>query len=307
MSFCSYRSRRPYQLALVIALAGLAGATFFACTGSGGAIPDTPDGTVLAIADALANDQPGILWDAIPPSYQQDVNDVIHEFAGKMDPEIWDGIFAVLGKLTDVLGSKRDFILAHPMLATAVADRAEAEQKWDSVVGMLDTLVKSDLASLDKLKVLDIQTFLVVTGAQLMAQAAEVSEISAEDTYNEEFRAKLIGLQVEVIESSADTAKLRITDQAGESEEVDMVRVEGRWIPKELNDGWQEAITSAKEGLAKITPEEMAENKPQVMMTLGMAEGAIDKLAATSTQADFDAEVAGAMTQIMGAMFAFGG
>ena len=55
--------------------------TFLGSCGSGG-LPDVPDdakGTAEAIIHNLVENKPGILWSAMPASYQKDINDIIQK------------------------------------------------------------------------------------------------------------------------------------------------------------------------------------------------------------------------------------
>src|SRR5688572_11963811 len=85
---------RWFSIAVLLAL--LAGC------GSSAGIPSTPDGTVQKVTSDLANDRPQVVWQALPASYQSDIREVIVAFADKLDADLWNRTFAVLGKITRV-------------------------------------------------------------------------------------------------------------------------------------------------------------------------------------------------------------
>ncbi|MCX9080156.1 MAG: hypothetical protein OIN84_19510, partial [Candidatus Methanoperedens sp.] len=181
------------------------------CTAkSAPSVPATPEGTVETVAKALADKQPGVIWNALPASYQKDVNGLIQLFAQKMDKEVYDKSFEVLNKAIKVLGDKKDFILGHPMLAEGPMKKDELKQNWDSVVGMFRTLTGSEIRTLASLKSLDVGKFLSGTGAKIMAQASQVSKAAKDDEMGKALD-KLSKIKVEVVESGADAAKLRVT------------------------------------------------------------------------------------------------
>ena len=141
--------------------------------GCGGAadVPDSPDGTVLTVAHELGNNNPGVLWDAMPASYQDDVEGVIHDAAAKMDAEVYDKAFVILKKLVGVLEDKRDFILDHPMMnegfiAMMLKDRKEVEKYWDDIVELVDILAASEISKLESLQSIDVGAFLGGTGGR---------------------------------------------------------------------------------------------------------------------------------------------
>ena len=80
----------------------------------------SPDQTVKNVAQGIVDKKPQVLWEYLPKSYQKDVTDLIHEFAGKMDKELWTKGFTIAQKATRVLQEKKEFILAHPKLANFV-------------------------------------------------------------------------------------------------------------------------------------------------------------------------------------------
>src|SRR5258708_4650419 len=52
-------------------------------------IPETADAALRAVLNGLHENHPEALWDAMPASYQRDVNGLVHLFAGRMHPEAW--------------------------------------------------------------------------------------------------------------------------------------------------------------------------------------------------------------------------
>ncbi|HSN57475.1 MAG TPA: hypothetical protein VLT32_22590, partial [Candidatus Sulfomarinibacteraceae bacterium] len=93
--------RRPIltTFAILLALAATAGAAD---------LPDSPDGTVEAVAAALAGNQPEILWQALPPTYQRDITELTHGFAAKVDPAVWEAAFGVGRRTAGLLRDKKE-------------------------------------------------------------------------------------------------------------------------------------------------------------------------------------------------------
>jgi len=233
--------------------------------------PRTADETVTWVAQDLVNERPEVLWEALPPSYQADVTSVVHEFANAVDPEVYGKAFDVVGKTVDVLKTKKDVILGSSMFSMAQVDPDRVAQNWDSVVGLFDAIVSSDLSDLEKVKTMDPGAFMSTTGAAVMKQAAGASRISEDDPYANEFRANLEAMQVETIATEGDTATIRVTVPDEDPEEIQLVRVEERWVPKDLADNWDREIAEARERIAYLSGEEFQQNKMQVMMGPGSA------------------------------------
>lgn len=279
------------------------------CSPSAPSIPPTPDGTFTTVCKSLANGQPDVLWAALPASYQKQLQeDVVRAFAAKLDPEMYGKGVAVAKKLVGLLKQKRDLILPmvteNPMFQAAKVEKAKVAQNWDKVTGLLETVLTSELGDVARLKSVDIGAFLRGTGGRLMRQAAELSALSADDPYKKEFQAKMSGVKAEVVKAEGDKATVKVSTTGEREETMEFVKVEGKWLPQDMVQGWDRFITDAKAKVAEMKPDAMAAMKPQVMGTLAGFDAALDQVAAAKTSE----ELVKAMGGIMGQMpFFMGG
>jgi len=99
-----------------------------------------------------------------------------------------------------------------------------------------------------------------------------------------EIRTGLKSLEVVVISQTESEATLKIVSQniidGGESGELKMVRMEERWLPKDMVDDWDAVIKEIKETtpLGSLTEKKMTdEEKKSVMALLDMVDQALDK------------------------------
>lgn len=270
--------------------------------GAGTTLPDTPDGTVAAVAEKLVNHHPEIVWAALPESYRADITELTSTFAERMDPEVYDRVMAVANRAVEVLQQKKDLILASEAFESAQIDREDFDRSMTAGITVAQTLLSSDISTLAGLGAINWQQYLATTGRTLMEQAEEIEIEEGEDPM-----ADLETLEVEIVEIGDDTAKLRLVTADDEPEEIDLVRVEGRWIPAEMAAKWPEAMAGARHKLDEMTPEKVAEMKGQALMGLAMAEGVIEQIAATETVEEFDAAVGPMLQAIMGSLNFAGG
>ncbi len=270
-----------------------AGALWLFATSCGGGgsniqLPSDPKGTVEAIVHHVGQNNPEVLWVALPPSYQSDVTGLVHDFAAKMDAELYDQTFALLRKIVGVMRDKKDFILDHPMARNV--DSAEAHANWDQVVGLFDTIVNSDLSSTSSLRSLDIGDFLRTDGHQLMQQFSALSKLSPEDPM-----AILRQASVELVKESGETATLKLSVPNKPAEEVRFMRIEGKWLPMEMVEGWDKAIAEAHDSLEKMPSGTDEQSKAQAQMIMAMVEAVVDRMAAANSQEEFNAALSGIM------------
>ena len=79
-----------------------------------------------------------------------------------------------------------------------------------------------------------------------------------------------------------------------------MKKVEGKWIPEDVVATWSQQIEVAKAQVAAMDKKAMAAQKPQIMMGLAAMDGAIEQIASTKTQEEFDTAMMGVMGMFMG-------
>jgi hypothetical protein len=257
-------------------------------------IPDTPDGTVLAVAKAIENNHLEILWHALPESYQQALNEITKLFAEKMDPAVYDRGFDLVMRAIEVLDDRKEIILASETFKSTGADAEEIREGLSNTHIFTGTLKTSEVATIDGLSTVDWEQFLANTGGEMLEKAAAI-ESEKGNPFSD-----LATIKVETIEVTEDTATLMISSEEHEPEEVKMVRVEGRWIPADMAEEWPTFVKEAREGLAEITPETMAAQKTQVMMFFGMADGLIEQIASLQTPEEFDAAIGPMLAPFLG-------
>jgi hypothetical protein len=251
-------------------------------------LPDSPEGTVRAVMQSLADRHPEVLWQALPASYQQDITELTHAFADTMDPEIWDTAFRLGNKAVGILRDKKQYILESSLMSASGDRRAEVETNWDSAVAALDSLFSSEISDLESLVRIDWERFLRTTGAEIMDRAHDISAAAGGEDADEDVLAMIRQTTVDLVSRDGDHATVRVSAPGEEPEEVSLTLVEGRWVPTDMAEDWDANIADAKQDIAGLSEEEMAENKMQVMAFFGMADAVLDQLAAVNSTEEFE-------------------
>jgi hypothetical protein len=234
------------------------------------------------------------VWDALPPSWQTDVQTVLRKAAAQGDPELLEKGAKVSRRAVALLASKKDLIFAlkddpaiAPILAAAgeEMDEARLRELYDAVVDLLDTLVSSELTHPEDLKDLDVGRFLGTTGEEVMEDLQRLAKLLPnEDNQLEELEQNLADLknpEIEVVASQPESATLKIT-LGEETDDLELVRVEGRWVPRELASEWDEGV---QQMLAELedAPKLTAEQKKQMMNMLDTLDTGLETLERAET------------------------
>src|SRR5207253_1291664 len=108
----------------------------------------------------LQRNRPEVVWDFLPAGYQRDVNDLVHDFADRMDPELWASGVRVVRKLGEVIKTKKAFVAQLVQPNPGPGPRPD----WDELAHLFRVIAESDLGDLDRLKKAEARNIVAVTG-----------------------------------------------------------------------------------------------------------------------------------------------
>jgi hypothetical protein len=276
-------------------------ALFTACGGSSPRIPDAPDAAIETISQELSAGNGGILWEAMPVSYQTDVNAIAQLAGTKVDVEVYDKSFSLIARLAEVANKQKAFILNTKLGGGQSAEEiAKIEAAWPSIIGFVQTIATSSISSTAGLQTFDGQLFCEQTISALVGYSKDLAVVTGEvDPLS-------LGA-IKLVAATDTTAQLEMTAPDGGVSTESFTKVENRWVPTELASEWTTSVAEAKAQLEAISLEEIAQKKPQIMGAITMLEGVLAQLAAAENQEQFDLSLQGAMMPIMGLIMMQGG
>jgi hypothetical protein len=301
------------------------------------AIPETADKALLAVLVGLHENRPGAVWDALPASYQQDVNDLVHLFAHRMHPEAWKWFVQIARKGAVVLrlpreireeasvadaagaevrdkdtantieqmsGKERLAKMDHARLQhlmgreqnrTAPTPESPAEhQRREAVARLLDRIADTGPSGMDTLKAGDVGALLRRDEARTLLEAlhAAVGAAMGIEGIQDLFALADDPAQVQLVlkESTADDAVVDINFPNDMRAEIECVRVDRKWIPRDLAEAWPATLSDLKQSVLEALPSETAaENFGPLFQYLGMVDSSLDAELAHARQ-DADGE-----------------
>jgi hypothetical protein len=155
-------------------------------------------------------------------------------------------------------------------------------QDMTTTAGLVEILLEGDIGDLEKMKSFDGRRFLAGTGARLFGQLRTlVPNLDAQFDFK----------KVTLLTSKGDAATVELKTDQGTMEK-EFVRVEGKWIPKDMAEAWLDEIGNAKAKLSILAPDNLAELKPQILSVLSAADEVLDHLIAARNQEEFRAGLA---------------
>ena len=266
---------------------------------TGVTIPDAPDAAIQTVITEFAKGNGGIIWQAMPTSYQTDVSDLLHLTGSKIDPELYDKSFATIARLAEVIDQQQALILNSSfMQGRSAEEMAQLEVALPSIVGLLGAITSSELASSTGLLNFNGQDFFDTTVSQFTQYAETLGQLAGEES----MLSNYMNTVVTVIEADDLQATLLTTVPGKEPVEQAFSKVEQRWVPSEMASDWVAKIAEATAELEATSMQDIAANKPQMMGVLTMLDGVLAQIAAAETQEQFDQSLKGAMMPLMGLM-----
>jgi hypothetical protein len=264
---------------------------------------DTPDGAIRSMQASVLDNRPGQVFKAMPASYQADIDSLVADAAKRMDTELWNESTALLKQAVGILESKRKLLLASPMMAS-VPIKADVEKNWDSGISLLQALVNSEFSSIERLREGKVEGLLTGNGAAIMAKITDLMANSESSAEAGKELAKLKDMRVSLVSQDGDSAIVKIEAPEETPENIDMVKVEGVWLPKEMVSGFSLSIAEARKKLEQIdfTSEEGKQKKTMILMQIGAIKPLLTQLEAAKTQEDVQAVFGGLMMGLMGGM-----
>ena len=262
-------------------------------------IPVAPDAAIQTVITEFAKGNGGIIWQAMPTSYQTDVSDLLHLAGSKIDPELYDKSFATIARLAEVIDQQQALILNSSFMQDRSAEEmAQLEAALPAIVDLVGTITSSELASIAGLLNFNGQDFFDTTVSQFTHYAEALGQLAGEES----MLSNYMNTVVTVVEADDLQAMLLTTVPGKEPVEQAFTKVEQRWVPSEMASDWVAKIAEATAELEATSMEDIAANKPQLMGVLTMIDGVLAQIAAAETQEQFDQSLKGAMMPLMGLM-----
>lgn len=250
--------------------------------------PEGPAGSMQYLMQGVADQKMEVVWEFLPASYQSDVNGLAHQFADKMDPEIYNEMFAIAQRVAKLLQDKKEYILKNEMLESPKTAPEEVAKYYDPGVDILASLANSDLSTIEKLKTFDGGKFLSTSGSQIAKDFATISGLMPQKEGDPGFTEKLKQAKVTLVSEEGDQATIKIEVPGETTKEEVMVKVEDKWIPQTLAKNWKSKIESAQQSLDKLKPEDMAAQKNQAMAGFKQLNATLAQLENAKTEKEFN-------------------
>ena len=211
-----------------------------------------------------------LAFEFLPASYQADLETIVHSFAEKTDAELWSQSFGLLGKLAQVMKTKKEMIFEFEPFKH-LPQMISIKPHWDDLAAGLQELSKSEVANLDFLKSCEMKRLLssanrLLTGIPL---------------------PKFGNMTVTTLKSDDQFATLTYREsKEGEPTQVEFVKIEGKWLPRSMVDGWSAGIADARKRVTQWSAQ-IAANKSTITQALESTGDSLERIRQAKNQEEF--------------------
>ena len=178
---------------------------------------------------------------------------------------------------------------------------SQLEAALPSVVGFIDTIASSEIASKEGVLDFDGQAFFDTTVSKCVGYLDAIGQLVGEETKLSDFAAT----DVSIVEADEQQATLLVAVPGDQPQEQVFTRVEGRWVPSDIASEWTETIAETRASIEAQTDEELEGQKMQAMGVLTMIDGTLTQIESAETQEQFDQSLKGAVMPFVGMMMMF--
>jgi len=234
--------------------------------------PVGPDEAVREFLSCLHDNRPDVLWNALPASYQRDLTEVVHEFAAQVPAEVWNGAISILRKGPPLVQAAKNQLARLANSENGKERRADVETLAavsDAGGAVFDALLAGRLADQKFVQTAELKEVVRPILAQMVHDAGTVvSRLPADSPAA--WLKDIHQLRVELLNVNGDEATIRCGQSPGPDQTVDihLVRVEGKWIPKEVAEGWSALIAECRKEIQEFewTAESLKDVRQSMMI-----------------------------------------
>ena len=255
-----------------------------------GSLSSRPDESVRVFLKAFRDGEAGVIWDSLPNRHHVEINEIIRGFAGKMDQKIWERVFVVAQRIIKVLRDKRKLIIGNPDLKFAAVNKRLFSENWDEMMALLQLVVDSELADLDKLRTFDGKTFFYGTGTRFLKKLVSLSAKDPNDPFRKGFDAKVRLVSLEGTEAKIGlmmSGTFVMTQQAinekPKETQMKVHQVDGVWIVEELDYGLSKLYADGRAMLGGIPDNAIRDNRGPLIKLLETVEEDLGRIELAKT------------------------
>lgn len=253
------------------------------------------------IVKEMTNDNPMVVWDALPASKQKQIQEVVKLATTRIEQKTLTAIKKFRGELLTALKSKKQFILNSTQIPIPPDQKSVLKGSYDSLVALIEAYLPEELMDVSYLQQTEIRDLLSVYIGKITDKAKELDDTLPINSPMKKANQVLPTAKVENATAKDAMITLEIPSQIpGQSvPPMKFVATEGRWLPESLLGAWDQGIDQVKAVLQSANPKDIHKG---VTGALAAANFAMGTISTAETQEDFDDAIGQVIGMVGGMM-----
>ena len=250
--------------------------------------PDPASGSAKsfrAIDEQLRSGHAIAIFDCLPPSYQQDLEELTKLAAAKTNESTWRSLVASFHKLGKVIVERQGWFFSHPRLDVSRSGKPGKTERMNetilSLAGILRAGADPERFELSKLQSTPLREWLLERDAAIAPYLAEVFQ-----------RSSAAAPTITSKKEKGKTVAIKIATERGDKGPVTMTvsikKVDDVWVPESIVDAWSTVVPETKKELEAVEDGSLMSDATSAVL-LSSLESLISPLEQAESQDDFHA------------------
>ena len=232
----------------------------------------------------LKNNNPMVMWDALPAARQKQVQEVVSLASSRVEQRTMNLIKKFRSDLLTALKSKKQFVLNSGALPIPPNQKDVLAKSYDSIVAMLEAYVPTDWLDVSYLQKTELRD---VLGSYVYNIALKGKDLENSLPDNSPFKSMInrMPLEAKVENVSATEAMITFVVPGQPDIPSKFILSEGRWLPEVLVAGWDQSMGQATSVLGQLDPKVIHQSVGQGLL---FPNGVLGSISAAESQQEFD-------------------
>ena len=240
----------------------------------------------------LKNENPMVIWDALPASKQKQAQDVVKLASSRVEQRTMNLVKKFRTDLLTALRSKKQFVLNSSAIPIPPDRKDVLSKSYDPLVAMIEAYLPVEWLDASYLQQAELRDVLSSYVHNIVLKAKDVKN-SLAGTQSLFPTMSTAGIEAKVEGVSAKEAMITIAVPGQPEVPTKFLLFEGRWLPEALLANWDQQMGQATVGLGQVDPKVIHQSVGQGLI---FANGLLGTISSAETQQDFDE----AIGQLMG-------
>ncbi len=254
-----------------------------------GSFPLNPTATEFKdiILSELKNKNPMVLWDALPASKQRQVEELVRLASARIEQRTIDLVKRFRNTLLGTIENKKQFVLNNKVLRIPPAYRPILGHSYDSFLGLVEAMVPIDFFQVISLQETNFRDLVGKYVGVFVARSVALESLVPPDSTLQSYNNP-IPEDVQIENVSVNEVMVTLIGEGYPHRSYKFVLSEGRWLPIELLESFDEKIVQATEFFQSADAKAIHRTVAQIKI---VADAMFNPLLTAETQEEFDEQL----------------